>query len=328
MTRSSRFVLTCLVIGLLGVGVLLLRGPAAPLAASLALPTLPIPTTVSTEPELGFTTTTPPQPLRLPTPDAAQPTVAPASTIPVYGFRVLQTYPHDREAFTQGLVFDHGTLFESTGLNGRSSLRQVELETGKVLRQVPVAAEYFAEGLALVDNRLIQLTWQSHIGFIYEKDTFKQVGTFEYPTEGWGLAYDGTQLYMSDGTATIHVLDPQTLQASKQITVTADQAPIMRLNELEIVDGELWANIWQTDTIARIDLATGNVVGWIDLGGLLSAEDRAQPVDVLNGIAYDPDTKHLYITGKLWPRLFQIELVAEGTVAPVRLPLVLRNLEP
>lgn len=324
MSRVSRFILACLTIGLLGIGVLMLRGPAAPLAASLAISTLPIPTTMPTPAELGFTTTTPPQPLLLATP-ATDPTVASAPTIPEYGYHVLQTYPHDPEAFTQGLVFDQGKLFESTGLNGRSSLRFVELETGKVLRSIPVAADYFAEGLALVDNRLIQLTWQSHVGFVYEKDTFKQIGTFDYPSEGWGLAYDGTQLYMSDGTATIHILDPQTLQELKQITITADGEPVLRLNELEIVEGELWANIWQTDRIARIDLATGNVVGWIDLSGLLSAEDRTQPVDVLNGIAYDPDTQRLFITGKLWPRLFQIELVTEGIFAPVHLPFVVGN---
>lgn len=327
MRRISRAVLACLAIGLLVVGVSILRRPDAPQAASLALPTLPVTTTTPPRSELGLTTTTPPAPLRLPTSTSLQPTATTAA-IPVYGYRVLQSYPHDRAAFTQGLVYQDGVLYESTGLYGRSSLRTVELKTGKVLRQVPVAAEYFAEGLALVDTRLIQLTWQSHIGFVYAKDTFEQTGTFDYPTEGWGLAYDGTRLIMSDGTSTLHMLDPQTLKELDQLQVTADGEPVMMLNELEMVDGELWANIWQTDRIARIDLEDGQVIGWIDLSGLLTDEDRSEPVDVLNGIAYDASSKSLYVTGKLWPRLFQIELVPQATFAPVRLPLVMQSTLP
>jgi glutamine cyclotransferase len=172
---------------------------------------------------------------------------------------------------------------------------------------------------------LIQLTWQTHVGFVYDRNTLEQIDAFDYPTEGWGLTYDGTRLIMSDGTSTLHLLDPQTYKELKTITVTADGEPVTRLNELEIVDGELWANIWQTDRIARIDLASGHVVGWIDLSGLLSDEDRSEPVDVLNGIAYDGEGKRLFVTGKLWPRLFQIELVPESTRARIRVPLVLKN---
>lgn len=244
-------------------------------------------------------------------PDLRSPSSRPENT-PVYGYKIINTYPHDRSAFTQGLVFDRGVLYESTGLNGRSSLRKVELETGRVLQIRDLPYEYFGEGLVLWRHRLIQLTWLSSVGFIYDKDSFQLLGTFAYPAEiqqGWGITHDGTRLLMSDGTATIHVLNPETFERLGGIRVHDQGLPIDDLNELEYVKGEIYANVWLTDRIARISPQTGQVVGWIDLTGLLSAEDRAQSVDVLNGIAYDAERDRLFVTGKLWPKLFEIQLV-------------------
>ncbi len=195
------------------------------------------------------------------------------------------------------------------GSTGRSSLRKVVLETGEVVQIHEIDDEYFGEGITIFGDKIYQITWQSQIGFIYEKASFTQVGEFHYPTEGWGLTHDGTRLIMSDGSATIHFLDPQTLQETGTIAVADNNGPVLRLNELEYVDGEIYANIWQTDRIARISPETGQVLGWIDLAGLLSAEDRQQTVDVLNGIAYDPAGKRLFVTGKLWPKLFEIRIV-------------------
>ena len=228
---------------------------------------------------------------------------------PTATYQVLNTYPHDPEAFTQGLVYEDGVLYEGTGLNGRSSLRKVVLETGAVVQIHEIDDDYFGEGITIFGDTIYQLTWQSQIGFIYEKASFAQVGEFYYPTEGWGLTHDGARLIMSDGTATIHFLDPQTLQETSTIMVTDNNGPVTRLNELEYVDGQIYANIWQTDRIARISPQTGQVLGWIDLSGLLSAEDRQQRVDVLNGIAYDAAGKRLFVTGKLWPKLFEIRIV-------------------
>lgn len=228
---------------------------------------------------------------------------------PVYGYRVVNTYPHDRGAFTQGLVYHNGALYEGTGLRGQSTLRRVELETGIVLQLLPLPEAYFGEGIALFGDRIYQLTWQSNTGFIYDQESFDLLGMFFYPTEGWGLTHDGERLIMSDGTATVHFLDPETLEETGQIEVYDGQGPVTRLNELEYVQGEVYANVWQTDWIARIDPQSGRVVGWIDLHGLLSPEDYDQPVDVLNGIAYDAKDDRLFVTGKLWPKLFEIELV-------------------
>jgi glutamine cyclotransferase len=236
-------------------------------------------------------------------------TSATVEDVPVDIYRVLETYPHDPQAWTQGLVYHEGVLYEGTGLRGRSSLRQVELETGEVLRLKPLPAHYFGEGIAILDGRIYQLTWQSNVGFIYELATFEQVGQFSYPTEGWGLTHDGAQLIMSDGTATLHFLDPTDLSKVGQVTAHDAAGPIIRLNELEYVRGEVWANVWTTDRIARIDPGDGSVVGWIDLGGLLSPEDVAGQVDVLNGIAYDAEGDRIFVTGKLWPKLFEIQLV-------------------
>jgi glutaminyl-peptide cyclotransferase len=231
--------------------------------------------------------------------------------IPVYRFVVKNSYPHDPKAFTQGLFFKDGYLYESTGLNGQSSLRKVELTSGKVLEKKALASEYFGEGIAEVDGELVALTWTSHVGFVYELKGFKPKRQFSYAGEGWGLASDGHQLYMSDGSAVIRVLNPKTLEPVRSIQVMGEGKPITRLNELEWVDGQLFANIWGTDVIARIDPATGQVLGWIDLGALLAPDKRGtDSADaVLNGIAYDSKHHRLFVTGKLWPKLFEIELV-------------------
>jgi glutaminyl-peptide cyclotransferase len=233
------------------------------------------------------------------------------AAIPVYGFMVKNTYPHDSEAFTQGLSIRDGYLYETTGQNGRSSLRKVELASGKVLQKKDLASEFFGEGSALVGQEIVGLTWTSHVGFVYDIKTFALKRRFNYAGEGWGLASDARHIYMSDGSAEIRVLDPKTLEEQRRIRVTAEGKPITQLNELEVVDGELFANVWGTDVIARIDPASGNVVGWIDLTGLLPPDKRGTTsVDaVLNGIAYDSKHKRLYVTGKLWPKLFEIELV-------------------
>lgn len=231
--------------------------------------------------------------------------------IPVYGFIVKNTYPHDPQAFTQGLFFKDGFLYESTGLNGRSSLRKVELESGKVLRKKDWDAAFFGEGITEVGGDIIGLTWTSQVGFVFDLKSFNLKRQFRYTGEGWGLASDGRQVYMSDGSAVIRVWDPKTLGEARRFDVTADGKPLARLNELEWVEGELYANVWGTDVIARIDAASGHVTGWIDLSGLLPPEQRGteSPDAVLNGIAYDSKRHRLFVTGKLWPKLFEIELV-------------------
>ncbi len=233
-----------------------------------------------------------------------------SDAIPVYSYNIVNTYPHDPDAFTQGLVLDDGVLYEGTGLHGQSSLRRVELETGDILQIRELSDQFFGEGIAIYGDRIIQLTWQSNIGFVYDKDSFELLQEFTYSTEGWGITHDGTRLIMSDGTSTLHFLDPDTFEEIGQVEVFDDNGPVTRLNELEYVKGEIYANVWQTDRIARIAPDTGRVVGWANLEGLLSAEDRSEPVDVLNGIAYDAQTDRLFVTGKLWPKLFEIELTS------------------
>jgi glutamine cyclotransferase len=233
------------------------------------------------------------------------------AAIPVYGFVVKNTYPHDPQAFTQGLFIKDGQLYESTGQKGQSTLRRVELKSGKVLQKKALADEYFGEGSTSVGETIVGLTWQSNVGFIYDAKTFALKGRFNYKGEGWGLASDAQNVYMSDGSAEIRVLDPKTLDERRRIRVTAEGKPITQLNELEVVDGEIYANVWGTDVIARIDPASGKVVGWIDLTGLLPPAQRGtSSVDaVLNGIAWDSRHRKLYVTGKLWPKLYEIELV-------------------
>ncbi len=232
--------------------------------------------------------------------------------IPVYTFTVVNSYPHDRAAFTEGLVMDGGVLYEGTGLNGQSSLRRVDLASGKVLQNLALAPAYFGEGVTVWGDHIIQLTWKSHIGFVYDKASFKLLKTFNYLAEGWGLTHDDIRLIMSDGTPTLHFLDPNTFQETGRITVTAEGLPVVNLNELEYVRGEIWANVWQTDRIARIDPETGRVIGWIDLAGLLNPADRQPSVDVLNGIAYEAEHDRLFVTGKLWPKLFEIRLIPKS----------------
>jgi glutaminyl-peptide cyclotransferase len=236
---------------------------------------------------------------------------APGSTTPVYGYKIVHTYPHDRTAFTQGLEYHDGFLYEGTGLNGRSGIRKVELETGKVLQQTPLDARYFGEGITLLDQRLIELTWQAQRGFVHDRASFRLLRDFEYPGEGWGLTNDGRQIYMSDGSAQIRVWNPATLSETRRILVRDGQKPIDMLNELEYVHGEIYANVWQTDKIARIAPLDGHVSGWIDLSGLLTPEE-ALSADVLNGIAWDAVKDRLFVTGKLWPRLFEIQLVRKS----------------
>lgn len=228
---------------------------------------------------------------------------------PVQGFRVVATYPHDITAFTQGLVYADGELFESTGLQGESTLRRVEIATGRVLQQLKVPEPYFAEGLALVGDALVQLTWQHRLGFVYDRKTFAKRRTFPYHTEGWGLAHDGAaRLVMSDGSDTLTFLDPKTLAPGRTLKVTSGGAPVSQLNELEWVEGEIWANVWTTDRIVRIQPATGVVTGWINLDTLWPRSQRMPPADVMNGIAYDTAGKRIFVTGKKWPRLYQITI--------------------
>jgi len=236
------------------------------------------------------------------------PSPTPAA-ISYYGYEIVHAYPHDPGAWTEGLVYENGFLYEGTGREGHSSLRKVELETGKVLQEVDLAAQYYGEGIAIYNQEIIQLTWQQHVGFVYDKESFNLLREFDYPTEGWGITYDGERLIMSDGTSTLHFLAPETLKETGSVQVFDDSGPVDNLNELEYVNGEIYANVWLTDRIAMIDPRTGRVLGWIALTGLLSGEDLSQPVNVLNGIAYDAEHDRLFVTGKLWPKLFEIKLV-------------------
>jgi glutamine cyclotransferase len=227
--------------------------------------------------------------------------------LPVYGYRVVRTYPHDSKAFTQGLQYVDGFLYEGTGLNGSSSIRKVRLETGEVVQRRDVARAYFGEGITVWKTDLIQLTWQSNVAFVYDSRTFAPRRTFKYKGEGWGLTEDGTNLIMSDGTDELRVLDPETFTERRRIKVTAVGTPLRYLNELEYMKGEILANVWTTDSVARISPATGRVTGYIDLGGLLTTAEKAS-VDVMNGIAYDKKNDRLFVTGKLWPKLFEVRI--------------------
>jgi len=246
-----------------------------------------------------------PEPSPPPSPTDSETTKA----TPIYTYKVVNAYPHDRKAFTQGLVFENGVLYEGTGLHVYSSLRRVDLETGDVLQIYKLPSHLWGEGVTIYENKIIQLTWQSNVGFVYDKNSFELLQEFNYSTEGWGITYDGTHLIMSDGTSTLYFLNPETLKVIHQIEVFENTGPVTRLNELEYIKGEIYANVWQTDLIARIAPQTGQVIGWIDMKGLLSSEDRSEPVDVLNGIAYDANNDRLSVTGKLWPRLFEVELI-------------------
>lgn len=288
---------------------------------------------------------TPNTPTAAPTNKAITPTAFPTGTsrassgenTRLYTYRIVRSFPHDRNAFTEGLVFKDGWLLEGTGLHGRSTLRRVTLETGQVTRVYALPEQYFGEGVTLLDDRIIQLTWKSHVGFVYDNDTFELLRVFHYPTEGWGITHDGSRLVMSDGTLTLYFLDPETLENTGRLVVHDSHGPASRsslpdrcfpsgertavsvygepaigFNELEYIHGEVFANVWKTDCIARIDLQSGRVTGWVILSGLLDADESAGPIDVLNGIAYDDENDRLFVTGKLWPKLFEIELIETG----------------
>lgn len=224
-----------------------------------------------------------------------------------YGYKVIHTYPHDRDAFTQGLFYDEGVLFEGTGEAG-SSLRKVELETGKVLHQLNLTSNLFGEGITLYNDRIFQVTWRSHVGFVYEKSTFKQINKIYYQTEGWGLTTINGKIAMSDGSNVIYFFEPEMFTIVSRIEVYDNEQMVDSLNELEYINGEIWANIWMKDIIARIDPATGKVLGYIDLQGILDDPQTDTKVNVLNGIAFDKTGNRIFVTGKNWPKLFEIRV--------------------
>ena len=226
-----------------------------------------------------------------------------------YTYQIVDTFPHDEDAFTQGLVFENGFFYESTGRFGSSSVRKVDPPTGDIVKISELPERFFGEGLTVVDDQIIQLTWKSKVGFVYDKESFKLEKEFSYQTEGWGITYDGSRLIMSDGTEKLYFMDVKTFEPTGQIKVADRGAPVTRLNELEFINGEIFANVWGSDSIVRINPETGKVVGWISLQGLLDKESLEGPVDVLNGIAYDEKNDRLFVTGKLWPKVFQIKLV-------------------
>ena len=226
-----------------------------------------------------------------------------------YTCKIVDSYPHDRLAFTQGLSIENNYFYEGTGLYGQSTLRKVQMENGKVIQILNLTEQYFGEGVALYQDKIIQITWKSNIGFVYEKNSFLKLQEFHYPTEGWGITYDGELLILSDGTSTLHFIDPKTFTKIRQIQVFSEEGQVKDLNELEYVNGEVYANIWQTNLIARIDPITGKINGWIDLTELVKIENNSNPASIPNGIAYDPISDRLFVTGKLWSKVFQIELI-------------------
>ena len=228
--------------------------------------------------------------------------------VPKHGYQIIGVWPHDTSAFTQGLIFTDGKLYESTGQEGRSSLRQVDLQTGSVAKKVDVPMPYFAEGITVLNGKIYQLTWQHQVGFIYDAQKLEKIGEFPYDGEGWGIATDGRSLIISDGSNRLRFLDPDSFRVTKTIAVLDGKMPVEDLNELEYVNGEIYANIWHDQRIATIDPQNGRVTGWIDLTGLLQPGDVRDPEAVLNGIAYDQASDRLFVTGKLWPRLFEIKI--------------------
>lgn len=238
---------------------------------------------------------------------------APPQSTPEYGYEIVHTYPHDRFAFTEGLFYLDGFLYESTGLEGESSVRKVRLESGEVVQKRELPGQYFGEGIVNWKDRLIQLTYKTQVGFVDDLATFEQRRQFEYTGEGWALTQDGKRIIMSDGTPYIRFWDAETLKETGRILVTDQGSPVTNVNELEWIKGEIYANIWTTDRIARIDPASGKVLGWIDLTGLLNPADRIQGhTDVLNGIAYDAKGDRIFVTGKRWPKLFEIRLLKKS----------------
>jgi glutamine cyclotransferase len=231
------------------------------------------------------------------------------SKAPKYGYTVVKSYPHDPKAYTQGLEYSGGTLYESTGLKGQSGVRKVDLESGKVLEEVKLHPQYFGEGITLAAGKLFQVTWQDRTGFVYDAKTLKLVRNFSYFGEGWGLTHDAAGLIMSDGSSTLRFMELTRFQERRKLKVMDAGAAIANLNEIEMIKGEIWANVWQTDYIARISPKDGHVLGWINLKGILGAPYKAVGTDaVLNGIAYDSATDRIFVTGKLWPRLYEIKV--------------------
>jgi glutamine cyclotransferase len=238
-------------------------------------------------------------------------TAEPADSEPVnYSYRIVNVYPHDKTAFTQGLLIDSGFLYESTGLYGNSSLRRVELETGEILQLHALPNQYFGEGITIFDDKIIQLTWLANIGFVYDKGSFELLQEFSYSTEGWGITYDGSRLIISDGTSSLYFLDPKSFQKIGQVEVHANDV-VENLNELEYIKGRVYANVWLEEKIAIIEPQTGHVEGWINLTGLQNIENQ-DPSNVINGIAYDAKSDRFFVTGKRWSQLFEIELIPEG----------------
>jgi glutamine cyclotransferase len=225
-----------------------------------------------------------------------------------YTFTLVRVFPHDTSAYTQGLAYRDGFLYEGTGRNGRSSLRKVSLESGEVVQRVDLGSEFFGEGITIIKDKVFQLTWKSGMGFVYDLESFHRLRTFRYSGEGWGLATDGRDLLLSDGTSEIRVLDAESFYEKRRLKVHDRASPVDQLNELEFVEGQIFANVWHSNRIARISPISGEVVGWIDLTGLLSPVYRLDPEAVLNGIAYDPIRRRLFVTGKLWPSIFEIRL--------------------
>ena len=239
-----------------------------------------------------------------PTP-ADKPGIAPAK---LDSYEIVGSVPHDPQAFLQGLVWYDNGFYESTGLEGRSTLRRVDYRSGKVVKSINLAPDLFGEGLAMVGDRLVQLTWKAHRGFVYDRESFKLLRDFSYDTEGWGITYDGTNLVMSDGSSTLTYLDPETFRPGRRLNVTWNGQPYADLNELEYIEGEIWANVWQQDYIFRIDPQTGRVKSYLDMKNLFPPQQRTGSEDVLNGIAYDPQQKRIFVSGKLWPRIFEIRV--------------------
>ena len=255
----------------------------------------------------GASSSTPPEP------QAHAATPAPAGpVVERYGYEIVRSHPHDPAAFTQGLTIADGQLFEGTGLHGQSSLRRVDLTTGAALQQIALDGRYFGEGVAVVGDRIIQLTYHTGVGFVYDRKTFAKQREFTYSGEGWGLTYDGQRLIMSDGSDTLRFRNPETMAEVGRVRVRDGDRAIDRINEMEYVDGAIYGNIWQEDRIARIDPKTGVVTAWIDMSNLLTATERSRGVDVLNGIAHDPKTGHFLITGKLWPWVFEVKFVKKN----------------
>ena len=285
--------------------------PAAGEPATPTMTTLPSPTS---SPTLVAAEATPsPTVSEVPDPATLVVTATPAKDISDYSYQIVNVYPHDRGAFTQGLVYENGVFYEGTGLRGESSLRRVRPETGDILQLYLLPARYFGEGITIWGEQIVQLTWKARIGLVYDKDSFDLLGAFSYPTEGWGITHDGTRLIMSDGTSILRFWDPETYEVVSQVQVYDDFGPVDMLNELEYIQGDVYANVWQTDLVVIIEPQTGRVTGRIHLDGLLTPEDYAQPVDVLNGIAYDAQEDRLFVTGKKWPKLFEIDLVPMTT---------------